>query len=111
MSDDAIRTVLLVLMGLTSIATLSFPIMFSRYEWRKSAIGRALMIKSASTAASVTATFLVSLLRPAIEVRFAVYVICFGAIMITSARLTWTMLAINNEERVIAPVKKDEAPK
>lgn len=111
MSDDAIRYMLLTLEFFTAVSTLSFPILFSRYNWRKTAIGRALMIKSSSTATAVTVTFILSLVRPPVWVRLIVYVICFGAIGISSARLTWTMLKINNSERLIAPVKKDEVSK
>jgi FlaA1/EpsC-like NDP-sugar epimerase len=110
MSDETLRVVILTIMGMTALSTLSFPICFSRYNWRKTAIGRALMVKSSSTASAVLVTFILALWRPPIEIRLIVYILCFGAIAISSARLTWTMLRINNRERVIAP-KKEEVRK
>lgn len=107
MNDNTIRVVLLTIMGMTALSTLSFPVLFSRYNWRKTAIGRALMVKSSSTALAITVAFLMALFRPPAEVRLIVYLICFGAIGISSAKLTWTMVHVNNADRVI-PRKKDE---
>jgi FlaA1/EpsC-like NDP-sugar epimerase len=110
-NDDTIRVVLLTIVGMTALSTLSFPILFARYNWRKTAIGRALMIMSSSTALALTVTFLMALFRPPAEVRLIVYLICFGAIGISSARLTWTMVHINNADRVIQRRQKDEVSK
>lgn len=108
MSPELMRTILLALMGITALTTLTFPIMFSRYQWRETPIGRALMTESASTALAVTITFLLSFVHPPVFIRFVVYVIAFGAITAASARLTWTMLTINNADRTIAPKEKNE---
>ena len=111
MSDDAIRNVLLIIIGCTALTTLAFPVLFSRYAWRQSAIGRALMLESASTAIAVCVSFILALTRPPIEVRLIVYVLTFGFITISSARLTWTMLRINNEDRIVPRLKKDKVGK
>jgi FlaA1/EpsC-like NDP-sugar epimerase len=110
MSEETLRIIILTVMGMTALSTLSFPICFARYNWRKTPIGRALMVKSSSTASAVTVTFLLALIRPPLEVRLIVYVLCFGVIAVSSLRLTWTMLRINNADRVIAP-KKEEVKK
>lgn len=110
MSDDVVRIVLLTIMGLTAASTLSFPLFFSRYNWRKTSIGRALMTKSASTAGAVTVTFLMNVWRPPEPVRLTVYAVCFLAIAISSLRLTKTMLSINDADRMVAP-KREEVTK
>lgn len=111
MNDDTIRVVLLTIMGMTALSTLSFPVLFSRYNWRKTAIGRALMIQSSSTALAITVVFLMALFRPPGEIRLIVYLICFGAIGGSSARLTWTMVRLNNADRVISRRQKDKVSK
>lgn len=111
MSNDTMRGILLFVMGITAITTLTFPIMFSRYQWRKSAIGRALMLESASTAVAVSVTFILALLHPSVQLRFVIYLLAFSFIITASARLTWTMLTINSAERTVPPKQKDEALK
>lgn len=100
--DEAvIRSIFLTIMGLTALSTLSFPLFFSRYQWRKTPVGRALMVKSGSTAAATTLVFFMQLWNPPMIIRLGVYAFCFSIIAISSARLTVTMLRINNADRMI----------
>lgn len=95
--SGVLREAVLVVMGITAVATLLFPALYSRHPWRSSPVGRALMLKASSTAAAVNVTFLLVFIRPPIEVRYVILLIAFSGIAASNVWVTYVMLSLNRK--------------
>jgi hypothetical protein len=95
--SGVLREAVLVVMGITAVATLLFPALYSRHPWRSSPVGRALMLKASSTAAAVNVTFLLVFIRPPIEIRYIILLIAFSGIAVSNIWVTYVMLSLNRK--------------
>jgi hypothetical protein len=110
MEQSSLEHFLLAVMVIAGACTTAFPVLYSRFPWRRTKVGRALMIKSSSTAFAVDVTILMNFIRPVVEIRIGVYAICFSAIACSSLYLTLVMLKTNNPAHHVVPLEEG-APK
>jgi hypothetical protein len=96
MENTTLEHILLTVMVIAGACTTAFPLLYSRFPWRRTKVGRALMIKASSTAFAVDVTILMNFIRPSVEIRVGVYAFCFSAIAASSLYLTMVMLKTNN---------------
>lgn len=96
MNAEFLREAVLVVMGITAVATLMFPALYSRFPWRSSRVGRALMAKAASTALAVNVVFGLVFLAPPREIRYIILLICFSLISAANVYVTYVMMDLNS---------------
>lgn len=97
MTEETLRTIILVITWIAAISTTSFPLLYSCSPWRSSAVGRLLMFQAIAFAFAVDLTLLTRYWSP-LEAyhRGWLYIIAFGLIAASTASLTYLLWHTNH---------------
>lgn len=95
MTADALRHLVLIVLTLAAVSTVSFPLLYLRFPWRSTVIGRALMAKSSSTALMVNTILLLVFWQPSMQIRYSILIVVFSGIAVSTLRLTFVMYRVN----------------
>ena len=93
---DTLRTIIGVFLWIAAISTTSFPVLYSFSGWKKTYLGRILMMQAIAFAFAVNLTLLTHYWTPFnLQVRLWFFIFAFGFIAVSTACLTYLLWRAN----------------
>lgn len=97
-SESLLNALLFLSLTFAALGTTAFPVLYSRYPWRRSAVGKALMVRSVAFAVAVDATWIFLIWTPRnIELLKMLNILIFFVLGASNFGLTLVMQRVNQE--------------